>query len=95
MHNVLQKPIEMIFNEFNHVATDEEGAGDVKYHLGMSSDVVCESGKSMHLSLLANPSHLETASPFFILVDNVTVLSLGLCAESERFDELLCVVFVL
>jgi 2-oxoglutarate dehydrogenase E1 component len=37
--------------------------GDVKYHLGISSDVPCEDGKMMHMSLLANPSHLEAVNP--------------------------------
>jgi len=65
LHNVLRKPIEMIFNEFGATLDpDEEGSGDVKYHLGMSSNVTCErSGKEMHLSLLANPSHLEAVDP--------------------------------
>ena len=55
----------MIFNEFGStLSADEEGSGDVKYHLGMSSDVMCErTGKNMHLSLLANPSHLEAVDP--------------------------------
>ena len=41
-----------------------QGSGDVKYHLGMSSDVTFEdSGKTMHVSLMANPSHLEAVNP--------------------------------
>ena len=40
-----------------------EGSGDVKYHLGMSFDRLTRSGKRVHLSLLANPSHLETVAP--------------------------------
>ncbi len=41
-----------------------QGSGDVKYHLGMSSDVhYADLNRSVHLSLLANPSHLETVDP--------------------------------
>ena len=61
--NVMQKPIEMIFNEFAGLSSDDDGSGDVKYHLGISSDVDCKSGTPMHLSLLANPSHLEAVDP--------------------------------
>ena len=39
------------------------GGGDVKYHLGYSSDRVTPSGKSVHLSLAFNPSHLEWVNP--------------------------------
>lgn len=61
--NVMQKPIEKIFNEFAGLTSDDDGSGDVKYHLGISSDVDCKSGNPMHLSLLANPSHLEAVDP--------------------------------
>lgn len=40
-----------------------ESSGDVKYHLGVSSDRLLDNGKSMHLSLTANPSHLEAVNP--------------------------------
>lgn len=39
------------------------GTGDVKYHLGTSYDRPTTSGKKVHLSLLANPSHLEAVNP--------------------------------
>lgn len=39
------------------------GSGDVKYHLGTSYNGVTKSGKSVHISLLANPSHLEAVNP--------------------------------
>jgi 2-oxoglutarate dehydrogenase E1 component len=63
--NVMNKPVELIFNEFqSNLGPDDEGSGDVKYHLGMSSDVTFDdSGRSMHLSLMANPSHLEAVNP--------------------------------
>jgi 2-oxoglutarate dehydrogenase E1 component len=59
--NVMGKPYRQIFHEFQGGAakpTEVEGSGDVKYHLGASSDR--EFGdKKVHLSLAANPSHLE------------------------------------
>src|ERR1700743_3908745 len=59
--NVMGKPYRQIFHEFQGGAakpSDVEGSGDVKYHLGASSDREFD-GKSVHLSLAANPSHLE------------------------------------
>jgi 2-oxoglutarate dehydrogenase E1 component len=59
--NVMAKPYRQIFHEFQGGAaqpTDVEGSGDVKYHLGASSDREFD-GKRVHLSLTANPSHLE------------------------------------
>lgn len=68
--NVMRKPMEEIFNEFmsGPVASDDTtgdvlGSGDVKYHLGMSIDRPTTCGKMVHLSLVANPSHLETVNP--------------------------------
>ncbi|MBW8326432.1 MAG: 2-oxoglutarate dehydrogenase E1 component [Prolixibacteraceae bacterium] len=62
--NILQKPYEHIFKEF--VGTEYEqdlSLGDVKYHLGYENDVVTDEGKKVHLSLMPNPSHLETVAP--------------------------------
>jgi len=59
--NVMGKPYRQIFHEFQGGAakpTEVEGSGDVKYHLGASSDRSFD-GKEVHLSLAANPSHLE------------------------------------
>jgi len=59
--NVMSKPYQAIFSEFQGMSAnpdDVQGSGDVKYHLGTSSDRVFD-GKSVHLSLTANPSHLE------------------------------------
>lgn len=65
--NVVRKPLAQIFHEFAHgssAPTEEWGAtGDVKYHLGTSYDRPTRSGKKVHLSLLANPSHLEAVNP--------------------------------
>ncbi|MFN3233184.1 MAG: 2-oxoglutarate dehydrogenase E1 component [Alphaproteobacteria bacterium] len=63
--NVMQKPFRAIFNEFHGGSStpDEvEGSGDVKYHLGTSDDREFD-GNSVHLSLSANPSHLEAVDP--------------------------------
>lgn len=60
--NVVRKPAEAIFNEFAGVTIKEgqgEGSGDVKYHLGMNYARPTTSGKTVNLSLVANPSHLE------------------------------------
>jgi len=61
---VMQKPMEAIFCEFaGRNDGDDEGSGDVKYHLGTSVDRKTRSGKMVHLSLAANPSHLEAVNP--------------------------------
>jgi len=63
--NVMAKPYRAIFNEFqggSFKPDDVEGSGDVKYHLGASSDRTFD-GNSVHLSLTANPSHLEAVNP--------------------------------
>ena len=62
--NVLQKSYKRIFNEFAGEMNDdgEDTAGDVKYHLGASSDREFD-GNSVHVSLTDNPSHLEAVNP--------------------------------
>jgi len=63
--NVLGKPHRAIFNEFqggSFKPEDVDGSGDVKYHLGASSDREFD-GNKVHLSLTANPSHLEAVNP--------------------------------
>jgi 2-oxoglutarate dehydrogenase E1 component len=65
LSNVMGKPHRAIFNEFAGGATnpaDVGGSGDVKYHLGTSSDREFD-GNKVHLSLLPNPSHLEAVDP--------------------------------
>jgi len=62
---VLAKPYRAIFNEFqggSFKPEDVEGSGDVKYHLGASSDREFDAN-GVHLSLTANPSHLEAVNP--------------------------------
>ena len=63
--NVMGKPYRAIFSEFAGGATNPEdvgGSGDVKYHLGTSSDREFD-GIKVHLSLVPNPSHLEAVDP--------------------------------
>ena len=62
--NVLQKSYKRIFNEFAGEldSKSEESAGDVKYHLGASSNREFD-GNSVHVSLTDNPSHLEAVNP--------------------------------
>jgi len=63
--NVMGKPLQAIFNEFQGGSSNPEeidGSGDVKYHLGASADREFD-GNSVHLSLTANPSHLEAVNP--------------------------------
>lgn len=71
--NVVRKPLKQIFSEFSGgiKAVDAKnaaytGTGDVKYHLGTSYDRPTRSGKRVHLSLVANPSHLEAVDPVVI-----------------------------
>ncbi len=63
--NVMDKPFQALFSEFLGIGSnpDEiETSGDVKYHLGASSDREFD-GNKVHLSLTANPSHLEIVDP--------------------------------
>ncbi|HUH00339.1 MAG TPA: 2-oxoglutarate dehydrogenase E1 component [Kofleriaceae bacterium] len=61
----MQKPLEHIMAEFEGrpLAAKIQGYGDVKYHLGYSSDYRDEQGRTLHLSLAFNPSHLEYIDP--------------------------------
>jgi 2-oxoglutarate dehydrogenase E1 component len=63
--HVLGKPPEMIFAEFEGalLPEDVQGDGDVKYHLGYSHDRRTADGRTIHLSLASNPSHLEAVNP--------------------------------
>ena len=63
--NVMGKPYTAIFAEFQGgtVTDDVLGSGDVKYHLGTSADRELPGNLNMHLSLTANPSHLEAVNP--------------------------------
>ena len=63
--NVMAKPYKVIFHEFSGGSSNPEdvgGSGDVKYHLGTSTDREFD-GVKVHMSLMPNPSHLETVDP--------------------------------
>lgn len=66
--NIMGKTYEQIFSEFEGTATPDTtmGSGDVKYHLGYSSDIISASGNKINLKLCPNPSHLEAVDPVVV-----------------------------
>lgn len=65
LHNIYRKNAEFILTEFEQAYSSDpaQGEGDVKYHMGFSADLKTRQGKSVHLSLASNPSHLEFVNP--------------------------------
>ena len=66
--NIVRKPLPAIFSEFggnSFKPEDVQGSGDVKYHLGTSTDVEI-AGRPVHISLQPNPSHLEAVDPVVV-----------------------------
>lgn len=62
--NVLRKPAENIFKEFEGESYEERiSLGDVKYHLGYSNKVTTDDGKEVFMNIVPNPSHLESSAP--------------------------------
>lgn len=63
--NILNKSYSMVFSEFEDYLDPNqiEAAGDVKYHRGFSSTITTPAGKHVHVSVAANPSHLESVNP--------------------------------
>jgi len=63
--NIMGKTYEQIFSEFEGTAKPDltMGDGDVKYHMGYSSDIITPGQKKVHLKLAPNPSHLEAVNP--------------------------------
>lgn len=62
--NIMNKTYKDVFTEFEgRPSEDSLFDGDVKYHMGYSSDQISNSGKKIHMSLTPNPSHLETVNP--------------------------------
>ena len=66
--NIMGKTYEQIFSEFEGTAKLDQtmGSGDVKYHMGYGSEVKAVDGRSMHLKLMPNPSHLEAVDPVVV-----------------------------
>jgi 2-oxoglutarate dehydrogenase E1 component len=81
--NILGKPYQELFAEFedNFLPNSVDGDGDVKYHLGFSSDRVTARGAPIHLSLTPNPSHLEAVNP---VVEGRTRAKQGLFGDTTR-----------
>jgi 2-oxoglutarate dehydrogenase E1 component len=89
--NVMGKPHRAIFNEFkggSFKPDDVEGSGDVKYHLGASSDREFD-GNKVHLSLTANPSHLEIVDPVVLGKVRAKQDQLGNAPERDKVLPLL------
>ncbi len=66
--NIVKKPFTQVFSEFGGESfkpDDVQGSGDVKYHLGTSTDLDVN-GRTVHLSLQPNPSHLEAVDPVVV-----------------------------
>ena len=63
--NIFQKSYEAVFSEFEDalLPSNINGDGDVKYHKGISADIVTQNDHEIHLSLVHNPSHLEAVDP--------------------------------
>jgi 2-oxoglutarate dehydrogenase E1 component len=79
--NVMGKPFRALFHEFKGGSAnpeDVEGSGDVKYHLGVSGDREFD-GNQVHMSLTANPSHLEIVDP--------VVLGKARAKQDQRHDK--------
>jgi 2-oxoglutarate dehydrogenase E1 component len=66
--NILGKTYEQIFSEFEGTAKLDQtmGSGDVKYHMGYGSELTTPSGKTVHVKLMPNPSHLEAVDPVVV-----------------------------
>ena len=98
--NVVRKPLPQIFSEFTGIKAGDQssfqGTGDVKYHLGTSYDRPTITGKRVHLSLLANPSHLEV----HIINKSIdklsksrrpdTCLTMILCTCCDKYKDISC-----
>lgn len=66
--NIMGKTYGQIFSEFEGTAKLDQtmGSGDVKYHMGYGSEVQTSDGRTMHLKLMPNPSHLEAVDPVVV-----------------------------
>jgi len=66
--NIMGKTYEQIFSEFEGTAKLDQtmGSGDVKYHMGYGSEVQTDKGRTVHLKLMPNPSHLEAVDPVVV-----------------------------
>jgi len=91
LSNVMGKPYRVIFSEFAGGSANPEdvgGSGDVKYHLGTSSDREFD-GIRVHLSLVPNPSHLEAVDPVVLGKTRAEQIARGDADGSEVLPVLL------
>jgi len=81
--HTLRKPYELILGEFegSFLPWDIQGDGDVKYHLGYSHDHIARNGRTIHLSMSANPSHLEAINP---VVEGIVRAKQAYLADGRR-----------
>jgi 2-oxoglutarate dehydrogenase E1 component len=88
--NIMGKTYGQIFNEFEGDMLPEQsfGDGDVKYHLGFSSQIEAENGKTIHLKMSPNPSHLEAVYP---VVEGFARAKADILYESD-YDRILPIV---
>src|SRR5262249_19003793 len=64
LESILRRPARELFGQFEDIEPEKAlGGGDVKYHLGFSTDRIDPNGNAMHVSLTFNPSHLEAVDP--------------------------------
>jgi 2-oxoglutarate dehydrogenase E1 component len=81
--HTLRKPYELILAEFegSFLPWNIHGDGDVKYHLGYSHDHTARTGRTIHLSMSANPSHLEAINP---VVEGIVRAKQAYLADARR-----------
>jgi len=81
--HTLRKPYELILSEFegSFLPWDIHGDGDVKYHFGYSHDHMARNGRTIHLSMSANPSHLEAINP---VVEGIVRAKQAYLADARR-----------
>ncbi len=67
IEQILRRPSRDMFGQFEDIEPEKSmGGGDVKYHMGFSTDRTDQNGNSMHVSLAFNPSHLEAVDPVVV-----------------------------
>ncbi|HOU98454.1 MAG TPA: 2-oxoglutarate dehydrogenase E1 component [Bacteroidales bacterium] len=87
--NFLEKPLYELFEEYIGKSYDDESIlGDVKYHLGYNNIKTLSSGKQLFISMLPNPSHLETVAPVALGFAKARILKV----HKQNFDKLLPIV---
>lgn len=87
--NFLEKPLYELFEEYVGKSYDDESIlGDVKYHLGYNNSKILTNGKKIFMSLLPNPSHLETVAPVALGFAKARIIKI----HKQNFNKLLPIV---